>query len=62
MGWRQVEAVRGCRSVSKKDLKRNDATPEIRVDPDTYQVWVDGEKVGSEPAKELPMGQRYFLF
>jgi urease subunit alpha len=59
---RNVEAVRGCRSVSKKDLKRNDATPEIRVDPDTYQVWVDGEKVGSEPAKTLPMAQRYFLF
>jgi urease subunit alpha len=59
---RQVEAVRGCRSVSKKDLKRNDATPEIRVDPDTYQVWVDGEKVSSEPAKELPMTQRFFLF
>jgi urease subunit alpha len=59
---RQVVAVRGCRTVSKKDLKRNDATPQIRVDPDTYQVWVDGEKVGSEPAKELPMAQRYFLF
>jgi urease alpha subunit len=59
---REVAAVEDCRSVSKKDLKRNDATPEIRVDPDTYQVWVDGEKIGSEPASELPMTQRYFLF
>jgi urease subunit alpha len=59
---REVVAVRDCRNISKKDMKRNDATPEIRVDPDTYQVWVDGEKVGSEPAKELPMAQRYFLF
>jgi urease alpha subunit len=59
---REVVAVEGCRTVSKKDLKLNDATPEIRVDPDTYQVWVDGEKVGSEPARELPMAQRYFLF
>ncbi len=59
---RQVVAVRDCRGIGKKDLKRNDATPAIRVDPDTYQVWVDGEKVGSEPARELPMAQRYFLF
>ncbi len=59
---RTVVAVANCRSVGKKDLKRNDATPEIRVDPDTYQVWVDGEKIGSEPAKVLPMAQRYFLF
>jgi urease subunit alpha len=59
---REVVAVENCRSVSKKDLKRNEATPEIRVDPDTYQVWVDGEKVGSEPLAELPMAQRYFLF
>ena len=49
-------------TIGKKDMKRNEATPEIRVDPDTYQVWVDGEKVGSEPLEELPMTQRYFLF
>jgi urease subunit alpha len=59
---REVVAVENCRSVGKKDMKRNEATPEIRVDPDTYQVWVDGEKVGSEPLAELPMTQRYFLF
>lgn len=59
---RELVAVDNCRKVGKKDMKRNEATPEIKVDPDTYQVWVDGEKVGSEPLKELPMTQRYFLF
>lgn len=59
---RIVLPVQGCRTISKKDLKRNEATPKIKVDADTYQVWVDGEKVGSEPMKELPMAQRYFLF
>jgi urease subunit alpha len=59
---REVVAVEGCREIGKKDMRRNEETPEIRVDPDTYQVWVDGEKVGSEPLAELPMTQRYFLF
>jgi urease subunit alpha len=59
---REVVAVENCRNIGKKDMRRNEATPEIRVDPDTYQVWVDGEKVGSDPLKELPMSQRYFLF
>ncbi len=59
---REVVAVEGCRKIGKKDMKRNEATPKIKVDPDTYQVWVDGENVGSEPLKVLPMAQRYFLF
>ena len=59
---REVVAVENCRDIGKKDMKRNDATPEIKVDADTYQVWVDGEKVGSEPLEVLPMAQRYFLF
>jgi urease subunit alpha len=59
---REVVAVKGCRTIGKKDMKRNEATPQIKVDADTYQVWVDGKKVGSEPLKELPMAQRYFLF
>ncbi len=59
---RELIAVKGCRTVTKKDMKRNEATPDIRVDPDTYEVFVDGEKVGSEPLAELPMTQRYFLF
>jgi urease subunit alpha len=59
---RQVVPVEHCRDIGKKDMRRNEATPEIRVDPDTYQVWVDGEKVGSQPLDVLPMAQRYFLF
>jgi urease subunit alpha len=59
---RELVAVKNCRSIGKKDMIRNTATPEIMVEPDTYQVWVDGEKIGSEPARILPMAQRYFLF
>ena len=59
---RPVVAVEQCRKVGKKDLPRNDATPEIRVDPDTYRVWADGELLTCEPAKVLPLAQRYFLF
>jgi urease subunit alpha len=59
---RELVAVKGCRKIGKKDMRRNEATPKIKVDADTYQVTVDGEKVGSEPLKTLPMTQRYFLF
>ena len=51
-----------CRTVGKKDLKLNDALPVIEVDPETYQVRADGELLVCEPAKTLPMSQRYFLF
>ena len=40
----------------------NDATPKIEVDPETYEVRADGELLTCEPAKSLPMAQRYFLF
>jgi urease subunit alpha len=59
---RPVVAVQGCRDIGKKDLPNNNATPEIKVDPDTYRVWADGELLTCEPASELPMAQRYFLF
>ncbi len=59
---RELQAVKNCRNIGKKDMKRNEATPKIKVDPDTYQVTVDGKKVGSDPLKTLPMTQRYFLF
>jgi urease subunit alpha len=55
-------AVRNCRSVQKADLIHNSATPEITVDPETYEVRVDGELLTCEPAQILPMAQRYFLF
>ncbi|MFC4776547.1 urease subunit alpha [Paenibacillus sp. GCM10023252] len=59
---KRVEPVIGCRKVTKKDMIHNDATPKIEVDPDTYEVRVDGEPITCEPAEVLPMAQRYFLF
>jgi urease subunit alpha len=55
-----VENVRG--GISKKSMIHNDATPRIEVDPETYRVTIDGELATCEPAAELPMAQRYFLF
>ena len=55
-------AVRGCRTLSKKDLKLNDATPAMHVDPETYTVTADGELLKCEPMSVLPLAQRYFLF
>ncbi|MBX9989913.1 urease subunit alpha [Phreatobacter oligotrophus] len=55
-----VENVRG--GISKKSLIHNSATPHIEVHPETYEVRADGELLTCEPAKELPMAQRYFLF
>jgi urease subunit alpha len=59
---KRIEPVKGCRSVTKKDMIHNDATPELTVDAETYEVRVDGEHVTCEPAEVLPMAQRYFLF
>ncbi len=59
---KRIEAVRGCRKIGKKDLKWNDATPHITVDPETYEVKADGERLVCEPAKLLPLAQRYQLF
>ena len=54
--------VKNCRDIGKKDMKYNDLTPEITVDPETYVVKVDGKHVTSEPAKKLPLAQLYNLF
>ncbi|KUJ61748.1 urease subunit alpha [Flavobacteriaceae bacterium CRH] len=59
---KQILPVIGCRNISKKDLIHNDKTPEITVNPENYEVRVDGEKITCEPAKELSLAQRYFLF
>ena len=59
---KRVEPVRGCRSVTKADMKLNDATPKIEVDPETYVVTADGEVLSCEPAERLPLAQKYFLF
>jgi urease subunit alpha len=59
---RQLVAVAGTRSIRKKDMVYNDAMPAIEVDPETYEVRADGRLLTCEPAAELPMAQRYFLF
>jgi urease subunit alpha len=59
---RQLVAVRGIRNLKKQNLIHNAWQPKIAVDPETYEVTADGELLTCEPAKVLPMAQRYFLF
>ena len=59
---KRTMAVSGCRTLSKADMVNNDALPKIEVDSDTYEVRADGELLRCEPARILPMAQRYFLF
>ncbi len=59
---KRLVAVSGTRSISKSSMLLNGATPEIEVDPETYEVRADGELLTCEPADVLPMAQRYFLF
>ena len=55
-------ATESTRGVTKADMRENDARPDVRVDPDSFAVHIDGELVEATPAAELPMAQRYFLF
>ncbi|MFY8117533.1 MAG: urease subunit alpha [Roseateles sp.] len=57
-----VVAVRGNRGISKRDMVRNDYLPQMSIDPQTYEVRADGQLLSCEPARELPLAQRYFLF
>ena len=59
---KQLVAVKGTRTVRKKDMIHNNRTPKLEVDPQNYNVRVDGELITCEPADVLPMAQRYFLF
>ncbi|MDF7811975.1 urease subunit alpha [Hymenobacter sp. YC55] len=59
---KQVVAVKGCRTVTKKDMALNDYLPNIEVDPETYRVTVDGVHLTCEPATKLPLAQLYNLF
>ncbi|KAL3909044.1 MAG: hypothetical protein SGPRY_009565, partial [Prymnesium sp.] len=59
---KRVEAVKGTRTVGKKDMVHNNAMPAITVDPETFEVRADGEKLTCEPADKLPLAQKYFLF
>jgi len=59
---KQLLAVSGTRNIGKSDMVLNAATPQIDVHPETYEVRADGELLTCEPAAELPLAQRYFLF
>jgi urease subunit alpha len=59
---KMVLPVKNCRTISKKDLIHNNATPQIDVNPENYEVKVDGQPVTCEPVDTVPLAQRYFLF
>ena len=59
---KMVLPVKGCRSIGKKDMILNGATPKIEIDPETKKVKADGVEITSEPAETLPMTQLYYLF
>lgn len=59
---RIVAAVDGVRGIGKAEMKLNNALPRIEVDPETYEVRADGELLTCEPATDLPLAQRYFLY
>ena len=59
---KQIAAAKNIRSIRKKDMKLNDATPKITVHPENYKVYADGVLLDCPPAESLPMAQRYFLF
>ena len=55
-------AVEGTRDIAKRDMVLNNATPKVEIDPETYEVRADGELLTCQPAKVLPLAQRYNLF
>ena len=59
---RRTEAVKNTRTISKAHMIHNSGTPNIEVDAQTYEVRADGVLLTCEPATELPMAQKYFLF
>jgi len=59
---KMVLPVKNCRTIGKKDMVNNTATPHIEVNPENYEVKVDGEHITCKPMKVLPLAQRYFLF
>jgi urease subunit alpha len=59
---KRAAAVNKCRAIGKQDMIHNASRPRIEVDPETYEVRADGELLTCEPASELPLAQRYFLF
>jgi urease subunit alpha len=58
---RQVEAVRNCRTIGKSHMVRNASVPDIRIDPETYQVWLDGEPATVAASEQVSMSQLFFI-
>lgn len=59
---KRFEAVKHCRNVTKKHMKWNDATPKMKVDPESYEVYADDELADTAPATTLPLSRQYNLF
>lgn len=59
---KRFKAVKGCRALTKGDMKWNDATPRMKVDPESYEVRADGELVDIAPATKLPLARVYNIF
>ena len=59
---KELIPVENTRNISKKNMMLNNTCPSIEVDPETYEVRADGEIITCEPAKELPLAQRYFMY
>ena len=59
---KRVEAVKNCKDLKKKDMKLNNSTPKMTVDPENYEVRADGKLLDVEPADKLPLGKVYNLF
>lgn len=59
---KRVEIVKGCRNLTKAHMKLNATLPKVKVDPETYEVLVDGQALTCDPASKLPLAQRFFLF
>ena len=61
-GSRKTIPIKNTRSINKSDMVYNNLCPTVEVDPETYEVKANGEILTCEPASELPMAQRYFLY
>ena len=59
---KKLRAVRGCRGIGKKDMKLNDALPKMKIDPETYEVFADGDLLRATPATRVALGRLYSLF
>jgi urease alpha subunit len=59
---KEVEGVTGCRNLTKADMVLNDSTPNMEVDPETFEVRANGEVLLCDPDDKVPLAQKYFLF